>query len=584
MNLALIGNCAFQALIDQRANVRWLCWPRFDDSFVFGSLLDANAGAFSVHPDDENTSTEQSYLRHSNVLRTEFCSDSGRFEVLDFAPRFLHDETSFKPKMLVRRLRPISGRPWVKVRCDPVYDYGAAHPEMHRSPSHIEWHMAETRMRLTTNADIKDVSESRAFALDRDIYLVLSWGEAIPSPLIDTCENYLRRTLGYWRRWVRQSNIPERFQEEVIRSALVLKLHQYEDSGAITAATTTSIPEAPGSGRNWDYRFCWPRDACFTLGALRRLGHVGETVRFIAFLRDIGVASGATVQPLYGIGGETRIEERVIDHLSGYQGSGPVRIGNAAYAQQQHDVYGELLSAICPLFSDVRFFQSCEMSLVEALIAHIDTTMEQPDCGLWEKRQEPQVYTFSLLMHWAGALAAARAAKSRGETSLSDRASRLAAKARDIIESQCWRPSLGFFAEATQGEQVDASLLMMINLGYLDGSDPRARTHVDAIADALRVGDHLMHRYLHDDGLGETHATFTLCSFWYAEALARLGRQDEAEHVFEALLTHCNHVGLLSEDIDPSSGALWGNFPQTYSHVGLINAAFALGPQAAVIL
>jgi len=584
VNLALIGNCAYQALIDEQAAVKWLCWPRFDSSFVFGSLLDDDAGVFSVRPAADEFSSEQHYVEHTNVLRTEFRGQDGRFEVVDFAPRFLQHDRSFKPSMLIRRLRPLEGSPLIRIMCDPRYDYGSARPRSYVASNHIQWLLEGARLRLTTNAPLTYVSESRPFVLDRDIYLVLTWGEPLEAGLADTCESFLTQTVAYWRRWVKHANIPSRFQEAVIRSALVLKLHQFEDTGAITAATTTSLPEYPGSGRNWDYRFCWLRDSCFTLGALRRLGHFEEMEGFLSYLHNIAAASSNRLQPVYGIGGETELEERILEHLRGYDGSGTVRAGNAAFAQEQHDVYGEMLAAITPLYLDVRFAEQWDLSLLESLLVHVENKLESPDCGIWEKRAAPRLHTFSLLMHWAGARACARAASYRGQEGLTARADALAKRARHLIETRTWRATPGFFAETVDDDHADASLLMMVNLGFLEAGDPRASSHVDVLAAKLRVNDHLIHRYIHDDGIGETHATFTVCGFWYAEALARIGRCEQAEQVFAKLLDYRNHVGLLSEDIDATTRVQWGNFPQTYSHVGIINAAFALSPLADVIL
>jgi GH15 family glucan-1,4-alpha-glucosidase len=575
---ALIGNCSYQALIDDRARVQWLCWPRFDSSFVFGSLLDDDAGEFSVSPPEEQFTSTQDYVPRTNILRTVFNSESGGFEVTDFAPRFLQFERSFKPTMLVRRVRPLSGTPLVRIRCNPVYDYGETKPSTYTASNHIGWSLSDAQLRLTTNAPLTYVREGRPFALDKDIFLVLTWGLPLEAPLVETCQAFLSRTQRYWETWVKHANIPDRFQDEVIRSALALKLHQYEDTGAITAAATTSIPEYPGSGRTWDYRFCWLRDSCFTLGALRRLGHFEEMERFVGYLTNIA-ATDERLQPVYGISGESVLTERTLDHLAGFGGEGPVRAGNQAYEQEQHDVYGEMLASIAPMFSDVRFRDHAgktTTTLLDRLLESIDEHMEAPDAGLWEKRQAPVLHTFSLLMHWVGATAALRAGERGGNPLLAARARKLAARARSIIEDRCWRESLGRFADSPSGDNADASLLLLVNTGFLDDDLDKAARHIHALHKRLSANDALLYRYRHDDGLGDTHATFTVCGFWYAEALARVGEAERAEEVFRTLLGHANHVGLLSEDIDPDSGQLWGNFPQTYSHVGVINTAFAL--------
>lgn len=583
MDLALIGNCAYQALIDRQAHVRWLCWPRFDSSFVFGSLLDEErGGTFSVEPVSPIQGTDQTYLPNGNVLKTVTrCSDGG-YEVIDFAPRFLQYERSYKPTMLIRIIRPLAGNPRIRVRCRPMYRYGNLSPKRHIASNHIQWEVPEGALRLTTDVPLTYVDEAQPFLLDRDVYVVLTWGEPLEAPLAETCESFLGRTQRYWERWVKHcavpTHLPIELQRHVIRSALTLKLHQFEDTGAITAATTTSIPEYPGSGRTWDYRYCWLRDAYFTLNAMRRLNQFEEMEGFVNYLANIAASSGERLQPVYGISGEPELTEVIHEQLSGYRGDGPVRIGNAAFLQIQNDVYGEALAAIAPLLLDVRFDGqgSRALGLVDHLLNRIDQTLELPDAGLWEIRDEPKLHTFSLLMHWFGASVAARIGARLSDLHLEKRAQQIEARARAKIESVCYRESEGFFADAATTDNADAALLMMINLGFLDADDPRAASHLRVLAERLRIDGPLFHRYVHHDGIGDTHATFTVCGFWYAEALAHLGRRQEAEECLSELCELANHVGLFSEDIDPKTREQLGNFPQTYSHVGLINAAFAL--------
>jgi len=356
MNLALLGNCSYQALVDHKATIKWLCWPRFDSSFVFGSLVDSeHGGEFSIAPPGE-FDCNQAYLAHTNIVRTHFKTERGEFEVIDLAPRFFQNQRSFKPSMLIRKVRRLSGAPMVKIHCRPVYDYGETVPAHYTASNHIQWLLDGARLRLTTNAPLAYITEGRPFVFDRDLDLCLTWGEPLEAPLTETCDRFLALTRAYWEKWVKHCVLPERFQEPVIRSALALKLHQYEDTGAITAAATTSLPEHDGSGRNWDYPYCWLRDSVFTLGALRRLGHFEEMEGFVSYLHGIAAASPkGRLQPVYGLSGEPELVERTLDNLSGYRGNRPVRVGNAAYGQVQHDVYGELAAAIAPLHTDVRF-------------------------------------------------------------------------------------------------------------------------------------------------------------------------------------------------------------------------------------
>lgn len=580
MDLALVGNCSYQGLIDTTGTVQWLCWPRFDSSFVFGALLDKEkGGAFSLRPAEDTFDAEQSYVPNTNILRTRFQSASGSFELTDFAPRFRQFDRWFKPNMLIRRIRRLSGDPRVLARVQPSHDYGRIQPEGYSASNHIQWRLGNSTMRVTTNVPLTYVAEGRPFLLEQDTYFVATWGEHLEASLVETCETFLARTKDYWERWVKHTALPGVLQREVIRSALALKLHQYEDTGAITAAATMSLPEHDGAGRNWDYRYCWLRDAYFTLRAMRRLGHFEEMEAFVMFLKNL--AAFHELQPVFGITGEHRLTETTLDHLDGYLGNKPVRAGNAAYLQPQHDAFGEMIAAIAPLFLDMRF-ESGEaesgLRLVRKLLDGIERTMEEPDASIWEYRGHARVHAFSLLMHWTGAEVAARIGNRQGDTTLLAKAVRLARRARELLEKGCFVAADGFYGDAVGEANADASLFMMINLGFLKPDDPNARTHLRRLADRLRAKDHLLHRYVHHDGIGDTQNTFTVCGFWYAEALARLGDKDAALENCTSLMKHANHVGLLSEDIDPKTGTQWGNFPQTYSHVGLINAAFAINP------
>lgn len=581
MKHALIGNCSFQALVDTTAKIDWLCWPRFDSSPVFGGLLDESKGGyFAINPATSDWTSHQEYVPNTNIVRTTFQGGRGSFEVVDFAPRFRQYERHYKPNMLVRRLRRISGEPLVQVQCRPRYDYGRIVPEARLASNHLTFDIPGENLRLTTNMPLNYVVEERAFLLEDEVWLVLTWGDPLEAPLEETAQSFYLRTKAYWERWVKHTTVPGRFQKEVVRSALTLKLHMFQDTGAITAAATTSLPEWPGSGRNWDYRFCWLRDAFFTLRAMRRIGHVDELEAFVNFIKNIASVNDR-LQPVYGITGEAQLQEQILGHLSGYQNSGPVRAGNDAYKQVQYDAYGEAIAVISPFFLDFRFeshITDNARALLRRLLRRIDEVMTQPDAGIWEIRDDNRVHTFSLLFHWVGSTIAARIGEALRDDELRTTALSVARAAETLIE-QTWVESRGFYADSLSSQNEDAAMLMMINLGYLRPDNPRAERHLEALAQRLQVNDHLMHRYLHHDGISAEHgATFTVCGFWYVEALARLGRRDEAELVFEKMLAYANHVGLFSEDIDPRTGMQLGNFPQTYSHVGVINSAFAISP------
>ena len=577
--LGIVGNCSFNALLD-KGSVEWLCWPRPDSSFVVGPLLDRERGGAFVVEGIGATEITQDYVENTNVLRTLFTGPDGSFELLDFAPRFALYDRRFKPLMLVRILRPLEGEPRAVVRCHPVYDYGQSVAGSWRASNHIQFTDLPAPVRLTTNVPLSYVEEERPFLLERDHHLVLTWGEPLETGLEETAERFLERTVDYWRRWVKGTRTPRDYQREVIRSALVLKLHQYEDTGALLAATTTSLPEHPGSGRTWDYRFCWLRDAYFTLNALERLGHNDEMERFLVFLRNLAEEREGELQPAYTISGGAQAPEQELSWLAGFRGEKPVRVGNQAFEHVQNDVYGEMILAVSRLFLDARFSGQVAprtaLDLVSSLLDQIERRLEEPDAGPWELRGVTRLHSFSVLAHWAGAQRAAEIAEALGDEELRARATGIQEAAAHILETRCWNEELGAITQAAEGSHLDAVLLLAVQLGFFSPDDPRADRHVNAIHEALRVDGNLLKRYAAPDDFGKPVAAFTVCSFWLAEALALLGRHDEGRALFEHLLTLHNDLGLYSEDILPDGLQQSGNFPQTYSHVGLINAAFRL--------
>ena len=561
-------------------SVEWLCWPRPDSSFVFGPLLDRErGGVFSVEGVDAESVT-QAYVENTNVLRTVYSGPSGEFELFDFAPRFTLYDRYYKPPMLLRTLRPLSGEPRAIVRCRPVYDYGRLEPTTWAASNHIEYRGFPAPVRLTTNIPLAYVEDERPFLLERDRHLVLTWGQPLEAGLEDTAERFLERTLDYWGRWVKGTRVPRDYQGEVIRSALTLKLHQYEDTGALLAATTTSLPEYPGSGRNWDYRYCWLRDAYFTLNAFERLGHSEEMERFLEYLRNLAEEHEGVLRPAYRISGGSDAPERELDWLDGFKGEKPVRAGNQAFEHVQNDVYGEMVLAVSRLFLDRRFVGSVPpktaLDTVETLVAQIEAKIDEPDAGPWEFRENWRLHGFTVLMHWAGARRAVEVAETLGDAALAERARALEGRAAEILETKIWNDEVGALTQVAGEPQLDAANLLAVQLGFLEGHDPRAASHVDAIRSALSVDGGLLRRYSVRDDFGEMEAAFTVCSFWLVEALAIIGRHDEARDLFERLLSLHNGLGLYSEDILPETLEQSGNFPQTYSHVGLINAAFRL--------
>ncbi len=574
----LIGNCSFLAHIHKNTNVEWMCWPRFDSSFVFGGLLDkGNGGEFTVLPEGD-CSTEQYYLENTNVLCTEVTCATGRYRIFDFAPRFQQYDRFFKPLMLMRKIEVLEGAPRVRVICRPRYNYGLSKLNPHRGSNHIQFHGAGDIIRLTTNIPLTYIFDEQYFVLNEVKYLALTYGAPLEAPLKSTCEDFLGKTIDYWRTWIKHSSIAQFHQKYVIRSALTLKIHQFEDTGAIIAASTTSLPESPGSGRNWDYRYCWLRDTYYVIAALNHIGHFEEMERYFNYVSDISVSEDFRYQPLYGINGQKHLEESVLTHLEGYLGNQPIRIGNQASEHIQNDIYGQVLISLLPLYVDHRFvFSERKDSYrwIDYVLTKVEKTIDEKDAGIWEFRNFANTHCYSNLFQWAGCTAAAKMARSIGNRDLEVRAENLRARAVRHIEN-CYDPVRKVYTHAVGSTHLDASTLQLIMMHYLDPGSQRAKDHLAALEKELKTPKGLFYRYLHSDDFGRPKTTFLICAFWYVEALASVGRIDDAIREFENLIQYSNHLLLFSEDVDEETGSQWGNFPQAYSHVGLMNAAFRI--------
>ncbi len=571
----VIGNCAFTAHVHTSTNIAWMCWPKFDSSFIFGGLLDENRGGeFSITPVSGIQSSSQNYIDNTNVLVTEIECSSGTYRVTDFAPRFGQLDRYFKPLMLIRKIERISGSPKVIVRCKPKGDYGSLEPEPSSGSNHIRFLGLEGNVRLTTNVSLNYILEEESFVLSETKYLVLTWGPPLEAALEETCESFLTKTTRYWQSWIKTASIVNFYQKAAIRSALVLKIHQYEDTGAIIASTTTSLPESPGSTRNWDYRYCWMRDTYYTLNAFNNIGHFEESERYFNYILNTTVEESDRYQPLYGITGRKELVEQELD-LEGYAGNKPVRIGNDAYTHIQNDVYGQVLVSILPLFNDERIIFSERFNTTELIyktLKIIERTFDEQDAGLWEFRNLAQHHCYTYLFHWAGSSAAIKIAKALNDKRIGELAMQLKERSSQMIE-KCYVKSKKGYAQAVGAERMDASNLQLILMNYIPNDSEAAKDHLAALEKELHAGGGLFYRYKHEDDFGKPETTFLICAFWYVEALACVGRLDEAQEYFEKLNSYGNHLGLLSEDVSESDGSMWGNFPQAYSHVGLLNTA-----------
>ena len=586
LDLALVGNGAIGALIDRGATVAWCCFPRFDGDPVFASLLGGDArpdrtGMFAIELVGAER-IEQEYVTDTPILVTR-CYDKkgGGVEITDFCPRFDKGGSLFCPAMLVRQVRPIGGKPEIVVRVTPAADYGCSQREHALGPNHISY-SGRRALRLTTNASTEEIVDRTPFHVRHTLTFMFG-----PDPqqgdLMSVGAGLLEQTLAHWRFWARSLDVPEEWREEVVRAAITLELNVYEETGAIIAAMTTSIPEAPNSTRNWDYRYCWPRDACFVVNALSRLGEVRTTERYLAFLLDRAkAADDSRLATIYAIDGEPIPGEHAAECLEGYRGMGPVRIGNKASEQQQNDIYGEAVLTAEPLFTNSRATWVGDEELfarLEPFGHHAARLYDQPDAGLWELRGSARVHTFSSVMCW---VACDRLAKYADRLNLADRAAfwRLqATNMHDIISERAWNARLSAFTATMEGDSLDASLLLMPRLGFVEANDPRFVQTVAAIERQLKHGD-FVYRYIERDDFGVPENAFLVCTFWYIEALAAMGgaRREEARALFEKVLSARNRHGMLAEDLDPRTLEQWGNFPQTYCMAGIIDCAVALAP------
>ena len=583
LDLFPIGNCQASALIDRAGRFVWACVPRVDGDPAFSALLggegEPERGYWSVEVENL-ASTRQAYLRNTPILSTEYTDDAGAVvEVIDFAPRYRQFGRIYRPQAFIRLIRPVSGTAHIRIRMRPTVNGGEAPGEVTSGSNHLRYVGGPMTLRLTTDAPVGHIAAERLFRLEAPITLFLGPDESFDADIGATGQRMLHETTTHWRAWVRTLSVPLEWQEAVIRAAIPLKLCAYEDTGAIVAALTTSIPEHAESGRNWDYRYCWLRDAYYVVQALNRLGAADLLENYLVYLRNlVDRAKGGHVQPVYGVGLEPALTERMAEKLPGYRGMGPVRVGNQAHEHLQHDVYGQIVLSAVQAFFDERLLRPATADDFRALEPIGERAFElhdKPDASLWEFRGREAVHTYSSVMCWAACDRLGNAADKLG---LGERAAfwnGRAAQVRATIEERAWNPELGRFAATFGGDELDASLLQLVDVRFLSPSDPRMAATVAAVEQGLRRGPYML-RYAIADDFGEPKTAFNICTFWLIEVLHMSGRTAEARDLFQDMLGRRSAAGLLSEDITLDGAELWGNYPQTYSLVGLINCAHLL--------
>lgn len=579
LNYGVIGNCRSAALVSETGSIDWCCLPDFDSPSVFAKLLDDKRGGFFSFIVDDSYTIAQKYFYRTNVLCTEFKDAQGSFEVIDFMPRYkTSDKDYFAPAEIYRYIRLISGSPKFKVCYSPMLNYARDKVAHITEDDHIRTYskaIPTDCIYLYSSINLNDIIEGKEITLCQHQFLLLSYNQKLIN--IDINRVYLeyQRTKVYWLNWTNRSKKYEKYTEEIVRSLLILKVMSYQSTGAMLAALTTSIPETIGEVRNWDYRFCWLRDASMSIETLLKMGHGSAARCFINYIKKILVTKHDSFQIMYGIRGERDLDEVDLVHLSGYEDSRPVRIGNAAYTQKQNDVFGYLLNVIYQYY---KFFPGTldEIEDIWEIVRNISRTVtthwEKPDGGIWEIRNEEKHFVFSKVMSWVAMDRAAKIACLLNKTYYARTWREIADDIKEEVFAKGWKEDLQTFTQTYCNSELDASLLLMAEYGFIDSDDIKYQKTVIAVKKAL-YHNGLMYRYVNNDDFGKPTSSFTICTFWLIQALFRIGLKDEAKQIFDNLLVCGNHVGLFSEDIDFETKRLLGNFPQAYSHLALINTA-----------
>jgi GH15 family glucan-1,4-alpha-glucosidase len=578
LDLAVIGNGQTAALLEPASRLVWWCYPRFDGDPVFSRLLagDEEKGFCDVVLDDM-VDYASDYERNTPVVSTILTnSQNASVKITDFAPRFRNFGRIFRPPQLIRIIEPAAGLPRIAIRVRPTSDYGRPIEDRSLGSNHITFRGKDLAIRLTTDGPLPYIESEGAFVLTKPIHMVLGPDESLSEDIGTTCREFADRTRDYWVEWVRRLSIAYDWQDAIIRAAIALKLSNFEETGGIVAALTTSIPEAPGSGRTWDYRYCWMRDAYFVVKALNRLGATKTMEGFISFI--LGIASEDQLRPVYRVVPTDPMDEIVAPNLKGYRNDGPVRVGNAAAFQSQHDTFGSIILAAMPMFFDRRLPRQGNEALfhlLESLGLKAVQLAFTPDAGIWEYRGRAHIHTYSAAMCWAGCSRLAAIASHLGLNDSAAKWTEAADNIQNTLLEKAWSEKRGSFTAALDGEGLDASVLLLPEIGLVEPSDSRFTRTVAAVERELRRGQHMM-RYANQDDFGMPEAAFLTCRFWLIDAWWLIGRREEARDLFVDALRHRNRYGLLAEDIHPQTGQLWGNFPQTYSMAGLILTAMRL--------
>jgi GH15 family glucan-1,4-alpha-glucosidase len=575
-----VGNCRSAALISDKGSIDWFCFPDFDSPSIFAKLLDDDKGGCFAFIVDSHYTVSQKYIEHTNILSTSFNSIEGGFEVIDFMPLYRIDQQNdyFQPPEIYRLIRLKHGSPRFRIDFRPALNYAKDEMVQLIGPEYVKSYSVQNdndTVYLYSGLDFEKILKSEDIVLVHDEFLLLSNNQKLIKIDQNRVELELQRTRVYWMNWTNRSKKYTLYNDQIERSILVLKLMSYHRSGAVLAALTTSIPESVGDIRNWDYRFCWLRDASMSIETLLHVGHQGTAKRFMIFIKNILKNKSDTFQIMYGIRGERILTEIELSHLAGYKNSSPVRVGNDAYSQIQNDSFGYLMDVIYQYY---RYFPGTldeiedMFEVVKNIVKTVMDNWQKPDSGIWEIRGEKKHFVFSKMMCWVAMDRAVSIARLLYKDVFTIKWLEVADAIKSDVMSKGWKEDIQSFTQTYENNDLDSSLLLLETYGFISADDEKYRKTVEVIYKNLNYKG-LMFRYNHPDDFGIPTSAFTICSFWMVRALFVTGRQEEARKLFNELISYSNNLGLFSEDLDFETKSQLGNFPQAYSHLALINTA-----------